>query len=163
VSLGRLLSEKKLLEELELVKQGIGITTGLGIGGMEGLGRMALLVGLNVYEFGSLKPTGEGVTFTLRNPPLRMGAFSAIRAFWDKVQVPPTMLQVSVRGSPTATRADRIDRDHPFTIPVGKRTDFRLDIGAAVPGPHHVRLELQSVAIPPLVFFEFTDPLKTEA
>ncbi len=112
-----------------------------------------------VYEPGSLHRIPEGVSFTLRNPPLRMGAFSGIRLLWDGAAVPSREAELRMEGEEVGRRLDRIDADRPATFTFGRRTEFRIRLDRPAAGDHHVRLELQSVAIPPLVWFEFTEPL----
>jgi hypothetical protein len=49
------------------------------------------------------------------------------------------------------------------TLPIGRRTLFTLGGVDRTARKRHVRLELISVAIPPLVWYEFVDELRPEA
>jgi hypothetical protein len=54
-----------------------------------------------------------------------------------------------------------VTKETPFVLPVGQRTEVRATVGDVAAGRHEVRLELQSVAIPPVVWFEFADQVRT--
>ena len=145
--------------DLSLLKQGLVIAEEFGLGAMEELARMGRYLEQNTLEPHSLRRTAGGVAFTLRNPPLRMGAFSAVSVLWDGVRVPAESGVVHVDHDPVGVPFSRIDRAHPITLPVGRRTDYEFAPGSTAAGKHGVRLELQSVAIPPVVWFEFEETL----
>lgn len=150
-----------LRADLGLVRQGLRLALDYGFRPLEEMVRVAELVESSVYEHGSLTTDGTRVRFRLLNPPLRMGAFSRITLRWDGTAVPPSAAQISSEASRPPTRFDEISAEQPISIPVGRRTEivFRTDQRAS--GPHRVRLELQSVAIPPAVWLEFSDRLTT--
>jgi hypothetical protein len=147
--------------DLGLVDQGIELGLDFGIHSVVELARLGELLLHSVYERGSLRLDGGQAVFTLRNPPLRMGAFSRVRLFWDGAEVPAAAVSIApALGTPRALA--EVDREHPVTIPVGERTRFRLGPVPSDAHRHVVRLELQSVAIPPTVWFEFSDVLGAE-
>lgn len=144
--------------DLGLLDQGIEVGLQYGVHSLVELARMAEMLLHSVYEPGSLRREDGRATFTLRNPPLRMGAFRAIELFWDGVPVPPGSVTIASSGEPPRP-LEGVDREHPVTIPVGRRTVVRMGAVEADAHPHVVRLELHSVAIPPTVWYEFRDVL----
>jgi hypothetical protein len=145
--------------DLSLLAQGFEVAVTLGVRSLEGLVRVAELLEHSVYEPHSLTKTPNGLSFVLRNPPLRMGAFSAVRLFCNGTAIPAGNVSLAPgRGNPVGL--DRVDREHPVTLPVGERTVFTVRGGFPEKGRIAIRLELQSVAIPPLVWFEFSDELR---
>ncbi len=152
-----------LRADLSLLRQGASLTREFGFRSLEGLTRIAELIEHSVYEARSLTRTADGVAFTLLNPPLRMGAFEEVRVQWDGQPLPLAAVAITLPGSAARRSAADLSRDAPVTIPIGERTTIHLDLPPPPPGPHHVRLELRSVAIPPRVWFEFTDTLREGA
>ena len=148
-----------LRTDLSLLRQGASLAREFGFRSLEGLTRIAELIEHSVYEPRSLTRTAEGVAFTLLNPPLRMGAFEEVRVRFDGSLLPPEAVTLTVPGAGVPRSAAELSRATPVTIPIGQRTTVHLTLEAPAPGPHHVRLELRSVAIPPRVWFEFTDSL----
>ena len=146
----------RLFGDLGLLEQGVEVAVGFGVRPLEGLLGVAELIRSSVYQVGSLSVGPDGLSFTLLNPPLRMGAFSSVRLTVDGVPVPPSDGRLGARGS-ELRRFDSIDRDHPIALPIGEPTDFLVALETPLAGRRHVRLELQSVAIPPLVWMEFED------
>jgi hypothetical protein len=151
-----------LRADLSLLKEGAEVAIGFGIRSLEGLGEVAEYLEHGVYEKGSRQSNRGAVTFTLRNPPLRMGAFRSVRASLDGVWAAETST-VQPGGSPAPVPLGSIDRGHPVTLPIGLRTRFTLRGVDPTPRKGKVRLELVSVAIPPLVWYEFTDEIRREA
>ncbi|MCI4349978.1 MAG: hypothetical protein L3K15_00455 [Thermoplasmata archaeon] len=146
--------------DFAILRQGLLVGWEFGLKSLEDLGAFAELLQHSVYESGSLTHVPGGLGFVFRNPPLRMGAFSAIRIFLDGERHPDASAWVHPGGVPRAIPLAEIGPDAPVVIPVGQRTHFLLtDVGTIAAGRHKVRLELQSVAIPPLVWFEFEDDL----
>lgn len=147
----------RLRGDLSLLRQGVDVAIGFGVRSLGGLVSVAELLESSVYERGSLTATPSGFSFTFLNPPLRMGAFSALRLSWNGARVPPEDAQVRTTGSAQPRSFASVDRAHPFVLPVGARTHFEVHLPRAEPGTQRVRLELESVAIPPLVWFEFAE------
>ena len=89
-----------------------------------------------------------------------MGAFGAASVRWNGLELPPSSVSVRfANGSPTV-RLDELTRSTPLVLPVGVRSTFDLrgvEVGA---GPQRVRLDLHSVAIPPRVWFEFSEEVR---
>lgn len=143
---------------LSLLRQAFSLETEFGTRSIEALLWIAETVEESVYEAGSLACSSEGIVFNLVNPPLRVGAFGAVRLQVDGAPVDPSRLRLrSGPGTPWTT-ADRITPDSPWLLVPGGRTEFAADgpaprIGRAV----RLRLEWESLAIPPLVWFEFSD------
>ena len=149
----------RLRGDLSLVAQGIEVAAGFGVRSLEGLVSVAELLEHSVYEPASLHTVPGGVSFVLRNPPLRMGAFSALRLLWNGSPVPPGACTVLAPPEARPRRFSEIDRSAPITLPIGRRSRF---FAGVVPGEgsQRVRLELQSVAIPPKVWLEFSDEVR---
>jgi hypothetical protein len=148
----------RLRGDLALLTQGVEVAVGFGVRSLEGLADVAELLEHSVYEPRSLRRTSLGFAFTLLNPPLRMGAFSSIRLLWNDAVVDPDRVALSLPGGVRRTLAS-IGRDAPVTLPVGQRAHLEVTANSVQTGRPHLRLELQSVAVPPLVWFEFSDDL----
>ncbi len=146
--------------DLSLLREGVDVAVGFGVRSLEGLGGVAEFLEHAVYEPRSFRAIDQGVTFTLRNPPLRMGAFGSIRVGVDGVWTPPSQVSVHPGDAPAPIPLDQVDRDRPVTLPIGLRTAFVLRGVDPTPRRARVRLELLSVAIPPLVWYEFEDELR---
>jgi hypothetical protein len=149
------------LLDLSLLRQGIRIGWEFGIQSIAELARVGELVERSVYEPSSLATAPGGIRFTLLNPPLRMGAFSSIRLYWDRRPVASEDLAFVPEGSLSPVLGTAVTKETPFVLPVGQRTEVRATVGDVAAGRHEVRLELQSVAIPPVVWFEFADQVRT--
>lgn len=142
--------------DLGVIRQGIHLAFDFGLQPVEELTRVAELLERSVYEVGSLRTDGAEVTFLLRNPPLRTGAFESARLLWDGSLRPIAgAWAAEPAGAPRALES--LTRAAPLTLPVGRRTRFGFPAPGDVAGVHRVRLELQSVAIPPRIWFEFSD------
>ena len=159
-SLGPRMRAARLRGDLSLVHQGFEIAAGFGVRSLEGLVSVAELLESSVYEAGSLRRTPTGFSFTLLNPPLRMGAFRELRVIVNGVAIPGALASVRLGDPPTETGLNAVDREHPVVLPVGERSRFEVRTPAPATGRLQVRLELQSVAIPPRVWFEFSDDVR---
>lgn len=152
-----------LFGDLSLLDQGLRLGWEFGLASVEELARVGQFISQSVYEPHSLRATPNGAEFWLRNPPLRMGAFSALRLLWDGTPLSGAACILQPTGTPVATSFAAVDRDHPVPLPVGVRVRYAMDLPTAPPGgPHTVRLELTSLAIRPTVWLEFTDTLSVE-
>ncbi len=149
----------RLRGDLALLRQGARIAVGFGFRSLGGLVDVAELLEQSVYEPRSLARTPEGFGFTLLNPPLRMGAFSSVRLRWNGTVVDPAHATLALPEGPPRSLAS-IGPMVPVTLPVGRRTLFAVEAREVARGRHQVRLELQSVAVPPRVWFEFADELR---
>ena len=146
--------------DLSLARQGLSVGWEFGLRSLEDLGAFGELLQHSVYEAGSLRRLPGGIGFVFRNPPLRMGAFSAIRIFLDRERHPDACAWVHPAGVPRALAFPEVSVDAPLVVPVGQRTHFFLSGTESLrEGTHEIRLELQSVAIPPVVWFSFDDTL----
>lgn len=149
---------------LSLLRQGLSVEREFGRHSLEALVSIAETIEDSVYERGSLTRTLNGFTFCLNNPPLRIGAFSSLRLILDETPIPAE--RVRFRGGPGHAWRElaEISRERSLDLGPGARIEFA--VGVPLPedakGPR-VRLELQSIAIPPLVWFEFTDTVHDEA
>ncbi|MCI4319638.1 MAG: hypothetical protein L3J87_01190 [Thermoplasmata archaeon] len=146
--------------DLSLVRQGLSVGWEFGLRSLEDLGSFGEMLQHSVYEAGSFRRVPGGVGFVFRNPPLRMGAFSAVRLFLDGQRHPDACAWVHPAGVARAIGFPEVGVETPLVIPVGQRTHFFLSGTEALrDGAHEIRLELQSVAIPPVVWFSFDDEL----
>jgi hypothetical protein len=159
------LSCRHLRFNLSLFRQGVAVGFDFGPRSLEQLTRVAEFLERIVYERNSLRRTPDGVAFTLLNPPLRMGAFSSVRLYWDGVPVPGNRAWLAPADRPHEVALDSIDRARPVAMGVGRRNRFRLALPRPpLPGTHHhVRVEMRSLAVPPLVWLQFADHLRPSA
>ena len=141
---------------LSLVRQGIELEVGYGTRSIEALLWVAETIEEGVYARGSLLRTPNGVAFRLTNPPLRVGAFSALRVAVDGRPVPTSMVRVRPGEGYPWREVAAISKVSPLELVPGRPTDVAME---HVPTADRltVRLELDSVSIPPLVWVEFTD------
>ncbi len=143
---------------IRLLRQGLAVEGQFGVHPIEAMAWVALTVEESVYQPASFVRTPTGIAFTLANPPLRTGAFSAVRVGLGRR--PPSAQGVRVRSPPNAPwrEATTLTSADPIHLRPGDPVEFEVDgppEGGG--GPWTVRLEFQSVAIPPLVWLEFTD------
>jgi hypothetical protein len=149
----------RLRADLALLRESVEVAVGFGLRSLEGLVDVAELIEQSVYEPRSLRRTAGGFQFTLLNPPLRMGAFSSVKLLWDGATVEPSLAAMELPRAASRTLGS-VTRADPITIPIGQRTAIAVQATNLARGRHHVRLELRSVAVPPLVWIEFTDELR---
>ncbi len=156
--------ELRLGAILSLVRQGLALEIGFGTRSVEALTWIAEAVEESVYVAGSLVQTAEGVQLTLANPPLRLGAFRRLRATIDGHPVPPERLRFRTASAAAWRAAASLSEADPLVLLPGRPTVIAAD---GVPGPTgrtvRVRLELESVAIPPLVWIELSDEVREVA
>lgn len=145
-----------LRADLSLLRQGASIGWEFGRHALVELARVAELVEISVYEKGSLRRIPDGVRFVLLNPPLRIGEFDRISIEWDGARVPVANWSV-IAGSGPGRSGATIDPNAPLELPIGVRTIFELQVSTSESGDHSVRMELHNVAIPPMVWLEFSD------
>ncbi|MFZ0892514.1 MAG: hypothetical protein WB778_05570 [Thermoplasmata archaeon] len=146
--------------DLSLLRQGISIGAEFGPHALIMIARIAEIVEDSVYEPRSLSATPHGIRFALQNPPLRVGAFSSIRAQVNGVEVPSEQARLRTSAQAVYRSFREVSRTSPFSMIPGQRTEVELDLaGPLKKGPVTIRLSVRSVAIPPLVWFEFTDTI----
>lgn len=146
---------------LSLARQGVEIGLEYGPHSLEALLWIAETVEESVYEPGSLVRDPEGIRFTLGNPPLRMGAFSAFRLRWDGRPVDPALLRIRTGLGGSWRTAASVTADAPIELLPGVRIEVAAEVPQGIVGSSAVvRLELQCPAIPPLVWVEFRDTLR---
>jgi hypothetical protein len=143
---------------LSVLRQGLTLGVQFGTHSVEALLWVAQSVEEGVYEAHSLARTSEGITFALENPLLRVGAFTSLRVLVDGAEIPGERVRLRAgAGSPWRTAAS-LGPDASYHLAPGDRTEFDL-LGTLGRGsdPITVRLELRCPAIPPVVWFEFTE------
>jgi hypothetical protein len=143
---------------LRLADDAIGLGWDFGLGSVEALAWVARTVETAVYVPDSLVRTASGFRFALANPPLRIGAFSCVLVRVDGTPVPPDRVRVRHRPVGAWRTTSEIGTAQPLLLQAGNATEFDADWPVA-PGsaPLLIRLELQNVAIPPLVWMEFRE------
>lgn len=152
------MSDRRFGAILSLARQGLTVGLEFGPHSLEALLGIAEVVEESVYEPRSLVRTDSGIAFALANPPLRTGGFSQLRIRVNGTDVPPEAIHLRTRSAPEWRAAASVTAAAPLELEAGTRTEFRADGTWAAPSDElTVRLELRSVAIPPLVWFEFTD------
>lgn len=146
---------------LSLLRQGLSVEREFGTHSLTTLLSVGELVEQCVYERGSLAPTPTGLAFRLNNPPLRAGAFSSARLFVDRRPVPAEQTRVrSDPNDPWRTVAE-FSAQRPWLLGPGEPVEVSADLILPTDTKQcTVRMELQSTAIPPLVWLEFTDALR---
>ncbi len=156
-------SERRVGPLLSLLRQGLSLELGFGTHSLEALLWIAETVEEAVYHSGSLVRTPTGVAFRLRNPPLRVGAFHALRARLDGGDVPSDRLRFRHGEGEAWRTAASLSGDAPLVLLPGRPVEFAVDVAPAPASREpRIRLEFESVAIPPLVWLEFSDVLRTE-
>jgi hypothetical protein len=143
---------------LSLLRQGLTLGYQYGTHSVEALLWVAETVEEGVYESGSLRRTPEGIAFALENPPLRVGAFTSIALRVDGTPVPGDSVRFrSGPGAPWRIGA-AVAANAPLNLAPGDRTEFDLRGEFGRGGDSiTVRLELRTPAVPPLVWFEFSE------
>jgi len=146
---------------LSLVHQAVSLEVRYGRHALGALADIAETVEESVYEAGSLARTERGLAFALANPPLRAGAFTAVRLALNGIPVPSDSLGLRPGAGRPWTLASSVSLASPFEFHPGRRTEIRVEpMPGAIAGTVRVRLELVSKAIPPLVWLEFHDALR---
>lgn len=154
------MSDRRFGPVLSLLRQGISVEREFGTHSLEALLSVAELVEESVYERGSLMRVPSGITFRMNNPPLRTGAFSALRIAVDGQWVSAHGARVRHGAGASWRPLSEISREAPLELRPGESAEFSVDVSIPPRTPRlTVRLELQSTTIPPLVWFEFRDAL----
>ena len=149
---------------LSLARQGLSVGVEFGPHSLEALVGIAETVEESVYAPGSLAGTDAGISFALANPPLRTGAFGEVRLRVDGASIPSDAFRVRTAAAPDWRTASTVSARAPLELAAGVRTEFAVDGDwGRREGELTVRLELKSVAIPPLVWFEFRDRVRSGA
>jgi hypothetical protein len=151
---------RHLGSDLGLVADGLRIGKQYGFHSLEVMAVIAWYLERSIYERGSLRSIPGGIAFDLRNPPLRMGAFRSVSLAWDGEPVPASVCAAHPIDRAAPVPFDSITADAPLELRPGNRVEFTAAIGMPSPGPHAIRLELRSLAIPPIVWFELMDHVK---
>ena len=152
-----------LRSDLALLQQGLELGWKYGLGSLEELARTAWELEHGIYRVGSLLRTPAGVRFDLRNPPLRIGAFRSVAVGWDGRAVPPDRGWVATDRAPALRPLSSVGPDRPLELEVGEGSRFEIALSEDPGrGPHAVRIEWRSVAVPPLIWLEFTDSVRAE-
>jgi hypothetical protein len=139
-------------------RQGLEVGLEYGAHSLEALLWIAETVEESVYRTGSLARTPEGVRFTLSNPPLRLGAFSAVRLAWNGAPVPSGSLRIRAGIQGTWRVASEVTSPAPIDLLPGIPIDIEVALPPRSVGSSAlVRLELECRAIPPVVWLEFRD------
>jgi hypothetical protein len=149
--------------DVELLREGISLLSEFGVRSTERLAYVASFLEASVYARKSLHAVPGGAAFTLLNPPLRVGAFSSVRVAWDGTFLPPDRAFVRVEGHAVERPLSDIALPRPIELRPGQPIHFRLADVPVSSGHHRVRLELQNIAVPPLVWFEFADTIHESA
>lgn len=156
-------SDRRVGTVLSLLRQALELDVEFGTHSIESMVRIAEVVERSVYAAGSLRATPSGVRFVLENPPLRLGAFGAVRVRVDGAWIPPARTRLRTEGTTAWRTAQDVDRERPIVLLPGVPTEFEVDLNERPGRELMVRLELESVAIPPLVWFEFREPIAAES
>jgi hypothetical protein len=153
--------ERRLSSVLRLAGEAIGVGWEFGFESLEALAWVAQTVEASVYVEHSLRRTATGFRFALANPPLRVGGFSSARLSVNGAAIAPERVRVRVLPVGPWRVTSTLGAEQPLDLQCGSRTEF--DVEASVPLATvslTVRLELQNVAVPPLVWLEFQEALQ---
>ncbi|MGI0129206.1 MAG: hypothetical protein ACREDE_01655 [Thermoplasmata archaeon] len=143
---------------LSVLRQGLTLGVQFGAHSVEALLWIAETVEEGVYEPGSLHGIPGGISFALDNPLLRVGAFTHLAVLVDGAPVAGALVRFR-RGAGAVWRtANSLGAGSTWDLAPGDRTEFEVQGAFGANGaPLTVRLELHTPAIPPLVWFEFTE------
>lgn len=140
---------------VRLVGEAIRLEFEFGTHTLEALLWIAQTVNASVYVPGSLVRTSTGFRFALANPPLRIGGFSEVHLLVNGTTVPPDRVRVRLGPSHPWRTSSHLSSEEPLELQAGSSTEFDAEwplVGHRA--PITVRLEFQSVAIPPIVWLE---------
>jgi len=148
---------------LSIARQGITLGAEFGPQTLEALLWVAETVEESVYERSSLARDADGFKFALSNPPLRVGAFSAVRLRLDGAAVDPSRVSMRTRAGGEWRSVGSIDADDPVGLRSGERIEIAVRSEPSPPrAPVRIRLELECPAIPPLVWMEVDEVPREE-
>lgn len=151
----------RLGRELALLRRGLQLGLEFGLPAVEAIGRVAEIVETNIYERGSLVRQPDGIAWRIRNPPLRMGAFYELRVLMDGSGLATSAIRFRTPDGGPIRPLTSVSHSAPLTFLPGVPVEFMAEVSPPPSaGRHTIRLELQNVAIPPRVWFEFTDLLR---
>ena len=156
------MSERRVGSILSLLKQGFELDVTFGTRSLESLLRIAEIVEESVYVPGSLSETERGLRFVLANPPLRVGAFRTVRVLVNGQSAPPSAVRFRCGTDGPWRPATSLTRTEPVELLPGRPTEFEVDLRPVPVGEVRVRLELENVAIPPLVWFEIRERIRAK-
>lgn len=144
-----------------LARQGLELGIEYGPHSLEALLWVAETIEESVYCAGSLARDGDGIRFSLHNPPLRAGAFSSVRLLVDGRPVAPDRLRLRTGMRGAWRSAGSVTPAAPIDLRAGVPVEFVAGLPPPAPGSSAtVRLELECPAIPPLVWVEFRDAVR---
>jgi hypothetical protein len=146
---------------LRLASDAVLLELEFGTQSLEALAWIGRTVESSVYLSGSLARTPTGFRFALANPPLRIGAFSGVRLLVEGTPVDPAQVRLRVGpGLPWRTTTS-LSAEHPLELQAGSTLEFESNSPLeGTPKTLTIRLEFQSIAIPPLVWVEFRETLR---
>jgi hypothetical protein len=141
---------------LRILRAGLAIGIEFGTHSVESLLGVAEAVQESVMVPHSFLRTREGVSFAFANPPLRCGAFGAVRVRIQQEEVGPDRVRLRHGPGEEWRTAASVTPTAPFCWNPGQGAEFRIAwLDRPRPGRMTVRLELENIAIPPLVWVEF--------
>lgn len=145
--------------DLSLIRQALTIEHEFGTASLLELARVAQFLEHAFYVPSSLVRTPTGGAFRMANPPLRVGAFERVRLRVDGTLLPPERGRIGPDLALAPIPFHQIDRSHPMTWMPGESKRIEFDLSPFSEGRHELRLELQNIAVPPLVWIEISDGL----
>ncbi|HTW55733.1 MAG TPA: hypothetical protein VMG36_04710 [Thermoplasmata archaeon] len=147
---------------LSALRQGFELDVDFGTHSIEAMTWIAEVVETSVYRRGSLRGTADGLRFALANPPLRLGAFSGVTLRVNGALVPPERWTIRSGSAAPPRAATTVGAATPIELRSGEAIEVVAAVGR-LSGTVRIRLELESVAIPPRVWMEFDDELREDA
>jgi hypothetical protein len=148
---------------LSFVRQGLSLGVDFGAHSVEALLSVAETLEGSIYEADSLVLRGSRLEFALLNPPLRVGAFGALRMHVEGVAIDPERVWIRRAGEAEWRCARAVSAEAPLELVPNERTLLAADLtGPVGPGRIPVRLELESLAIPPTVWMEIVESPRRE-
>lgn len=149
------MSDRRTIALLSLVRQGLSLGLDFGAHSLETMLGVAETVEESVLEADSFVRAPGRLAFALANPPLRTGAFSAIRVLVAGSVLPPERVRLRTGAGSPWWSSDEISPDRPWRRGPGDRTEFEVEATTEPGRPVSVRLEFDCIPIPPLVWLEF--------
>ncbi|MHB1931874.1 MAG: hypothetical protein ACYCPV_02640 [Thermoplasmata archaeon] len=144
-----------------LVREGYRIEREFGLAAVESLAEIGELLEQSVVAPSGVVRGAAGLEFELLNPPLRDGAFGGVAVRCNGTAVPPERIRFRPGEGTSWRTVAEVTPSTPLVWRPGEAIQWRLE-GVDPPDdrPVQIRLELASVAIPPLVWVEFQGRLR---
>jgi hypothetical protein len=148
-------------EAFSLLRQGLELGVEYGTHSLEALLWVAETVEESIYVPGSLVRCGDGLSFSLDNPPLRSAAFHSVELVVDGRSIRPEAVELRLGARGASRPASDLSAERPLAFTAGDRLDVTVHAACGTAGaPSEIRLALRTEAVPPPVWIEFADTVR---